>query len=110
MLIQPILLCMFFFSLAYVKTDASVTANVGAGGHEPNGECIPEIGCLVNGLFLNGGAWCRAKNHLVEPKNGLLFNEMATVSIMFLLILLLLLLYLIGLLYILIPSNKNTTM
>lgn len=49
-------------------------------GCEPNDECVPEIGCLVNGLFLDGAAWCHAKNHLVEPKNGCLFNEMATVS------------------------------
>lgn len=52
---------------------------MGDGG-EPNGKCVPEIGCLVNGLFLDGGAWCHANNHLVEPKNGSLFNEMATVS------------------------------
>lgn len=49
-------------------------------GCEPNDECVPEIGCLVNGLFLDGAAWCHAKNHLVEPTNGCLFNEMATVS------------------------------
>lgn len=52
---------------------------MGDGG-EPNGKCVPEIGCLVNGLFLDGGAWCHANNHLVEPKNGSLFNAMATVS------------------------------
>lgn len=46
-----------------------------------NGECVPEIGCLVNGLFLDGAAWCRCKNHLVEPKNGILYDEMVTVSI-----------------------------
>lgn len=54
---------------------------MGDGGGEPNGKCVPEIGCcMVNGLFLDGGAWCHANNHLVEPKNGSLFNEMATVS------------------------------
>lgn len=52
---------------------------MGDGG-EPNGKCVPEIGCFVNGLFLDGAAWCHANNHLVEPKNSLLFNEMATVS------------------------------
>lgn len=83
---------------------------MGDGGNgEPNGKCVPEIGCLVNGLFLDGGAWCHTNNHLVEPKNGLLFNEMATVSgagffvdiatMPLLLLLPLLLLYLIGLLY-----------
>lgn len=49
--------------------------------NESIGECVSEIGCLVNGLFLDGGAWCRKKNHLVEAKNGILFDEMATVSI-----------------------------
>lgn len=75
---------------------------------EPNGKCVPEIGCLVNGLFLDGGAWCDVKDHLVESENGWLFNEMATVSgnvfsvlvvVSLPLSLLPLLLHLIGLLY-----------
>lgn len=45
-----------------------------------DGKCIPEIGCLVNGLFLDGAAWCPVKNHLIEPKNGILFDQMVTVS------------------------------
>lgn len=54
-----------------------------------DGKCTPEIGCLVNGLFLDGAAWCRFKNHLVDPKNGILLDEMVTVSIQYIAVLLL---------------------
>lgn len=51
--------------------------------NESIGKCVPEIGCLVNGLYLDGGAWCHVKNHLVESKNGILFDEMAMVCVQY---------------------------
>lgn len=39
-----------------------------------------EMGCLVNGFFLDGAAWCPSKKHLVELKDGILYDEMASVS------------------------------
>ncbi|XP_031619236.1 LOW QUALITY PROTEIN: dynein heavy chain 7, axonemal [Contarinia nasturtii] len=47
---------------------------------EPNdsSKCVPDIGCLVNGLYLDGAAWCRTKNRLIESKVGILFDEMVT--------------------------------
>lgn len=41
---------------------------------------VPEIGCLVNGLYLDGAAWCHVEHHLIEPKNAILYDRMATVS------------------------------
>lgn len=45
-----------------------------------NDNSTPEIGCLVNGLYLDGASWCHTQHHLIELKNGLLYDKMATVS------------------------------
>lgn len=41
----------------------------------------PEIGCLINGLFLDGCAWCHDKNYLIESKDRILYDKMPTVRI-----------------------------
>lgn len=56
-----------------MQTDDPVESN-------DSSKCVPDIGCLVNGLYLDGAAWCRTENHLVESKHGILFDEMVTVS------------------------------
>lgn len=45
-----------------------------------NDNSAPEIGCLVNGLYLDGASWCHTQHHLIELKNGLVYDKMATVS------------------------------
>lgn len=39
----------------------------------------PTTGCLINGLYLEGAAWCSDKHCLIEMENGRIHNEMATV-------------------------------
>lgn len=39
----------------------------------------PTTGCLINGLYLEGAAWCGDKHCLIEMENGRIHNEMATV-------------------------------
>lgn len=45
-----------------------------------NDDGPPETGCLINGLHLNGAVWCRQSHCLLSPKDGILFDEMPTVS------------------------------
>lgn len=43
----------------------------------------PDIGCFINGMYLDGAVWCTHNHYLIEPKDGLLFDEMPTVVIYF---------------------------
>lgn len=40
----------------------------------------PDIGCFINGMYLDGAVWCSSNHRLMEPKDGILFDEMPTVS------------------------------
>lgn len=40
----------------------------------------PDIGCFINGMYLDGAVWCSNNHYLIEPKDGILFDEMPTVS------------------------------
>lgn len=40
----------------------------------------PDIGCFVFGMYLDGAAWCSINHYLVEPKDGIPFDEMPTVT------------------------------
>lgn len=41
---------------------------------------VPDIGCFINGMYLDGAIWCTDNHFLIEPKYGILSDEMPTVS------------------------------
>lgn len=41
---------------------------------------VPDIGCFISGMYLDGAAWCSIRNSLIEPKDGIQFYEMPAVS------------------------------
>lgn len=40
----------------------------------------PDIGCLIDGLFLDGAAWSSTNHHLIESRIGVRFESMPPVS------------------------------